>query len=192
MRMRTILTTGGLVLVLGAIPAQAGCYGSGCYQLVQTPPRYSTVAETVQVRPASVSRHVTPAQYGTVAEHVVVRPAKTIARTVPAVHGTVAERVMVSPGGRQWQVTRDAYGREIGCWVNVPAQYAVQHRTVVVQPGRIVHETIPEVTAVRNRTVMTRPAQVHEQVIPAQYATQQRTVMTHPGASQWQPLGRRW
>lgn len=191
MRSKTSVLLGGVALILAAAPAAAGCYGPQCYQRVNTPPQFATVAETVQVRPAAVARHVSPAQYGTVAEHVVVRPAQTVARVVPPVHSTVAEKVMVSPGGKQWQVTRDAYGREIGCWVHVPPQYAVQHRTVVVHPGRVVHETIPGVTAVRHRTVMTKPAQVHEEVIPAQYATQHRTVMTHPGSSHWQPLRQR-
>ncbi|HRK24150.1 MAG TPA: hypothetical protein PLQ11_04275 [Beijerinckiaceae bacterium] len=188
MRHHSIFALGGLVAALMATPASAGCYTAACYQKVVTPPVYGTVAETVQVRPASVARHVSPAQYGTVAEAVVVRPAQTVARHVPPVVRQVPETVQVSSGGRVWQVSRDAYGREVGCWVDVPPKYATRLRTEVVQSGGIVHETIPAVTAVRHRTVMTRPAQVHEHVIPAQYATRHHTVQVAPATASWQRL----
>lgn len=190
MRTQTVFAAGSLLALAMAAPAQAGCYSANCYQRVVTPAQYGTVAETVMVRPASVSRHVTPAEYGTVAEAVVVRPARTVAHRVPAVVQTVAETVQVAPASRRWEVRRDAYGRDIGCWVDVPAQYATRHRNVVVQNASVVHETIPAVTAVRHRTVMTRPALVHEQVIPAQYGTRYHTVQTAPATASWQPV--RW
>jgi len=171
-----------------AMAGGAGCYGSQCYQRVDAPPTYATYSEQVMVSPGRVQRHVSPAEYGSVAETVVVQPERTVARQVPAVTSTVAEKVMVSPGGKRWQVTRDAYGREIGCWVYDPPRYAVQHRTVVVQPASLAYETIPAVTATRHRTVMTRPAQVHESVVPATYATRHRTVMTSTGGSYWSPI----
>jgi hypothetical protein len=170
--------------------AQAG--GSGCqtcYQHVVHPPQYRTVDETVLVRPAQTVAHRTPAEYGIVHENVVIQPARTVAREIPAQHSTVAEQVMVSPARKEWQVTRDAHGREIGCWVKIPAQYAVQHRTVVVRPAQIVHETIPAVHGTRARQVMVRAPQVHHEVIPPQYATRQRTEMVAPASSSWQPVG---
>jgi len=178
----------GLLMIAAAHPAQAGCYSASCYEKVVTPPQYSTVAETVMVRPAKVARHVTPAEYGVVAETVVVRPARTVAHRVPAVVRTVAETVMVAPAGRAWQVSRDAYGREVGCWVNTPAQYATRHRRVVVQPEGVSYETIPAVTSVRHRKVMTRQAAVHEEVIPAQYATRHHTVQVAPATASWRPI----
>lgn len=189
MRLKTTFVLAGLAMTALSAPAFAGgpC-GARCYQKVVTPAQYGTVAETVMVRPAAVARHVTPAQYGTVAERVVVQPERTVHRIIPAVTQSVAEQVLVRPASKQWQVTRDAHGREIGCWVVVPAQYATQYRTVVVQPARTVAEIVPEVTAVRHRTVMTRPAQVHESVIPAQYATHHRTVQVAPASASWQPI----
>lgn len=193
MRTFKLFVLGGLSALALTGSAAAGDYcGANCYRKVVTPPQYATVAETVQVRPASVARHVTPAEYGTVHEHVVVRPARTVAHVSPAEYGTVAETVMVSPGGKRWQVTRDAYGNEVGCWVNTPPQYAVRHRTVQVRAASVHHAVIPAVTAVRARTVMTRPAQVHEEVIPAQYATRHHTVQVSPGYAAWQPIGRSW
>ncbi len=185
------LVLGGFAATLAsgsALAGGGGCYGSSCYQKVVAPPTYSTYAEQVMVSPGGVRRHVAPAEYGAVAETVVVQPERTIARHIPAVTSTVADRVMVSPGGKRWQVTRDAYGREIGCWVYDKPTYAVQHRTVVVRPSSVAYDSIPAVTATRHRTVMTRPAQVYEEAIPASYATRHRTVMTSPGGAYWSPL----
>ena len=190
---RSLLAIPMLIAGLGA--AQAG--GSGCadcYEKVVTPPQYATRAETVMVRPARSYAHVSPAQYGVVHEQVMVRPATTYARAIPAQTAVVAEKVMVSPARREWQVTVDAYGRKIGCWVTVPAQYAVQHRHVVVRPERVVHETVPAEYGVQARKVMVRPPQVHHQVVPAEYATQHRVEMVAPATASWQPLnrGRGW
>jgi hypothetical protein len=168
---------------------QPGC--TTCYQKVVHPAQYRTVPETVQVRPAQTIAHTTPAQYGAVHERVLVRPGHTVAREIPAQLGTVAEQVMVSPARKEWQVTVDAHGNKIGCWVKVPAQYAVQHRTVVVRPAQVVHEHVAPVYETRARHVMVRPAQVHHQVIPAEYATRHRTEMVAPASASWQPLGGR-
>jgi hypothetical protein len=111
-------------------------------------------------------RHVsTPPVYGSVAESVMVRAPHTIAHTVPGHYQTVAEKVMVSPPRKVWQVTRDAHGHKVGCWVVIPGQYAVHHRRVMVHPPRVVHHAMPAV-----------------------YATHQRTVLVRPASSGWQPI----
>ncbi len=113
-------------------------------------------------------RHVSsPPVYGSVAESVMVRAPRTVAHTVPGHYQTVAEKVMVSPPRRVWQVTRDAHGHKVGCWVSIPGQYATYHRQVMVQPPRVVHQTVPAI-----------------------YATHQRTVLVRPASSGWQPIGR--
>jgi hypothetical protein len=179
--------------ILGAsiAAAQAGGGCKTCYEKVVHPPVYRTVPETVLVRPAQTVAHTTPAEYGTVHEKVLVRPAQTVARHIPAVMSTVAETVMVAPARKEWQVKVDAHGRKIGCWVKIPAQYATQHKTVVVRPAGTVHDVIPAQYGMQARTVMVRPAQVHHQVIPAQYATRHRTEMVSPGSASWQPIGHR-
>jgi len=132
-------------LLAGLSAAQAGGQGcANCYEKVVHPPQYQTRAETVLISPQRSFAHTTPAEYA-----------------------TVHEKVLVAPARKEWQVTIDAYGRKIGCWVMVPAQYAVQARHVMV-----------------------RPAQVHHQVIPAQYATQHRVEMVAPATASWQPIER--
>src|SRR5215207_216077 len=112
-------------------------------------------------------RHVvTPPVYGSVAQEVMVRAPRTVAHAIPGEYGSVAETVLVSPPRKVWQVARGPHGEAIGCWVVIPAQFAVRHRTVEVRPPQVVHETIP-----------------------AAYATHHRTVMVEPGSSGWQPIG---
>jgi hypothetical protein len=180
-------------IVLGSSIAAANAGGGckTCYEKVVHPPVYRTVPETVMVRPAQTVAHATPAQYGTVHERVLVRPAQTVARHIPAVMGSVAETVMVAPARKEWQMKRDAHGREIGCWVKIPAQYATQHRAVVIRPAQTVHDVIPAEYGTRARTVVTRPAQVHHQVIPAEFATRHRTELVQPATASWQPIGHR-
>jgi hypothetical protein len=185
------ISLSAVVLAASALAAEAGGGCTTCYQRVQHPAQYRTVAEPVMVRPAQTVAHATPAQYGTVHETVMVRPAQTIARHIPAEMGTVAETVMVSPGRKEWQVTRDAHGREVGCWVKIPAQYATQHRTVVTRPAQVAHEVIPAQYATHARHVVVRPAQVHHQVIPAEYGVRHRTEMVAPATDSWQPVGGR-
>jgi hypothetical protein len=185
----TLLAAAALTGTMGAANAGSGC--ETCYQKVVTPPVYRNVAEQVLVRPAQTIAHTTPAEYGTVHERVLVRPAHTVAREIPGQLGTVAEQVMVSPARKEWQVTRDAHGREIGCWVKIPAQFAVQHKTVVIRPAQVVHESIPAVFETRARQVMVRPAQVHHQVIPAEYAVRHRSEMVAPAQAHWAPTGQR-
>ena len=133
----------GAVITLSSAQA-GGCGGAECYRHVNTPP-----------------------VYGAVSEQVLVRPAETVYRTIPPVYETVSERILVAPGGRVWQTRRDAYGALIGCWVDVPPQYAVRRRRVLVQPAQTVPETIPPRYASVRRRVLVQPAR--SGWVPANY-----------------------
>jgi hypothetical protein len=133
----------GAVITLSSAQA-GGCGGAECYRHVNTPP-----------------------VYGAVSEQVLVRPAETVYRTIPPVYETVSERILVAPGGRVWQTRRDAYGALIGCWVDVPPQYAVRRRRVLVQPAQTVPETIPPQYASVRRRVLVQPAR--SGWVPANY-----------------------
>lgn len=145
MRFGSTLPAAAFGLSALATPALAGGGCLGCYRHV-----------------------VTPAVYGAVAEQVMVRAPRTVAHAIPGQYETVAERVMIAPPRKVWQVSRDAYGRVVGCWVVVPAQYAVRHRTVMVRAPQMVHQTLPAV-----------------------YATRHRDVLVQPASSGWQPIGGR-
>ncbi|MCO4053583.1 MAG: hypothetical protein HEQ16_05915 [Bosea sp.] len=177
-------------LVLGAASAQAGtpCHGAHCYKLVETPPAFRHVAEEVMVRPPQrVARHV-PAQFETVTETVTIRPARTVAHHVPARYAVEAETVMIAPARKVWQVSVNMFGEKVGCWVDVPAQYATRHRHVRVRDARLVHETIPAIHAERSRAVMVRPPTIEYDVVPPVYRTRHRQVMVHPGSKAWAPV----
>jgi hypothetical protein len=175
-----------LALSLGAEAANAG---QACYRKVASPPLYETVTEPVLIEPARVVAHAVPAQYEQVTRQVVVRPARVVAHHTPAVTQTVAEQVLVQPGGRVWTVRRDAYGQDIGCWVNTAPVYATQYHTVVVQAASTQYETIPAEFQDVTRTVMVSRASVRHEVIPAVYGSQSRQVMVQPGSLGWQPIG---
>ncbi len=178
---------GALLSMLSAAEAGAPC--RNCFEKVDHPPVYRNVEEKVQVRPAQTFSRVIPAQYGVVYETIEVRPSYTVTREIPAQLGTVSEQVMVAPPRKEWQVTVDAHGREIGCWVQVPAIYAVRHRTAVVVPTRFLPVTVPAVYETRARKVLISPEKVQNEVIPAQYEKQVRREMAQPASSSWQPLG---
>jgi hypothetical protein len=191
--MRIVYLTSVAIAALTVLStsASAACNsnGSGCYQQVVNPAVYATHEHNVLVAPARKIAHRTPAQYQTVQETVVVRKERTVARHVPATYSTVAETVMVSPAGRHWQVSKDAHGRTVGCWVNTPAQYSTRHRQVQVNAATTIHETVPAVHTTRQRTQLVRPAGVSYETLSAQYRTVARQVMVKPASSSWAPIG---
>ena len=178
-------------LLATSLSAAAGCQGSACYQQVVNPPVYATERHDFLVSPERRIAHRTPAEYQRVHEEVLVQPERQIPHHIPAEYSTVAETVLVAPASRQWQVSHDAYGRTVGCWVDVPAQYSTRHRQVVVRPASVEYETIPAVTRTRPRIVQTRPASVEVEVVPAQYETVARQVQVAPATASWQPIGGR-
>jgi hypothetical protein len=191
--MRSVYLTGVALatLTLFSHSASAACNsnGSGCYQQVVNPAVFATHETNVLVSPARKIAHRTPAQYQTVQETVVVRLERQVARHVPATYSTVAETVMVSPAGRHWQVSKDAHGRTVGCWVNTPAQYTTRHRQVQVKAATTVYETVPAVHTTRSRTQLVSPSSVSYETVPAQYRTVSRQVMVKPASSAWAPIG---
>lgn len=179
---------GVLLLASGAAQAGGGCYGD-CYEKVTHPPAYETVEDLYVARgPKVVARHI-PAQVERVSEPVVIRPARTVAKVVPAVYGVEEESYVVSHGRREWQVTVDAHGRKIGCWVDVPPVYGTRHRKVMVRPEQVTYVTIPEKVGVFTRDVVTAPARVVKEYQPPIYETRTRTVQVAPARSEWVPIG---
>ncbi len=201
--------------LLGSPAAQAGgCIGASCYQLVTPPPVYKSVvkvhrAHPVKVRTARVHVHkthhvvkrrplkagygigqrrheVVPAQYEYVTEQVMVEPERRIAQTRPAVIGTVTDYVMIAPATRRWEVTRGANGETIGCWVDVPAQYGYQSRTVEMVAASVDYIMIPAVYEERQRKVMVRPTYVQREERPFGYG--HRQVQASPGSQYWAPI----
>ena len=188
--MRTIIFAGVSAVALsfmGSTGALA-CTGSQCFEQVVTPPLYATQNHTVMVAPSRVISHVRPAEYGTVEQPVVVRPEQRVGHWVAGEVQRVPETVMIAPASRRWQVTTDAFGRTVGCWVEVPAQYVTHYRKVVTRLPHVVEERIPAVIGVQQRTVMVRPPVVHQKVIPAEYGTVSRTVQVAPGHVGWRPM----
>lgn len=178
-------------LLLGSTAAQAGggCQGAACYNLIQTPPVYDTIAVTTLVRSAQTRRRVVPARYSTITEKVMIQPARQIAHQVEGQYYSISEKVPISPGGARWEVTTDAYGRTTGCWVYDEPQFGFRQRLVESSPARVEYETIPAVYTQRQRRVMVAPTRVVHETIPAGYKTRHRKVLVSPGSQHWQRAG---
>jgi hypothetical protein len=191
--MRTPFLAMLAISALGLVPATAHAgekcqRGAACYRLVETPPVYKTIDETVQVAPARhVRRHV-PAVLQDVNETVVVRKERTVARHIAAEYGTTHEKVMTHPGGKRWVMKRNAHGELVGCWVKTHPTYATVARRVVVRPASVVHETLPAIVQHRTRTVVVEPARTEYDTVPAQYETRQRHVKVANGGQHWQRI----
>ena len=130
---RTLLAAAALGL--SALPAAAGGFGcqtGQCYRETYVPPSYENVTE-----------------------RVMVRAPRTYATTTPAEYRTVQETVQVSGGGRQWSVTRDAWGRQVGCWISTPPRYATVSRTVMVRAPEVVPYAVPAQYGYRSYQVQT-------------------------------------
>jgi hypothetical protein len=190
--MPKVLPIAALALLTTIAAAKAGgrCAGD-CYERVHRPPTYGTIAETVEVSPArTYARHVPPV-YDRVHERIVIRPEHTIARVIPAQYSVIAETIEVVPERKVWKIIRDGWGREIGCWVTEPAQFATRHRHVQVSPERVVHETVPALYGTRERTVLVKQGYVTHEHFPAQHGVRHRVVRTSPGHDRWEPI-RKW
>ena len=132
MPLRTLVAA----LVIGLAAPASGALASpsecvACYRQVVRPP---------------VSRAVS--------ERVMLHPRHSVARTILPRYDTIAEKVLVASARNVWQVTRGPRGEAIGCWVTIPAQYAIRHRSVMVRPAQVVAEAIPAATITRNRSVV--------------------------------------
>lgn len=180
-----------ITALAGATAAQAGgcAPGSSCYRKVTTPAVYGTYQQSVLVRPAQTSFAKIPAQYATTTEQVMVRPAQQIPIHHPAVTQTVSERVLVQAATKVWSVTRDAHGNEVGCWVEKPAVYATQQRTVIVQPATTSYQTTPAEYRTFQRQVVVSPERLVAQTTPAVYTTQTYQAQVAPATTSWQPIG---
>jgi hypothetical protein len=188
-RLCLTLTLTAVIVAVGIVAAEAGgapC--TTCYRRVVTPPVYGTVAETVVVSPARTVAETIPAEYRTVQEQVVITPARTVEHVVPATFRAVAEEVLVAPARKEWRVVRDAYGRDVGCWVAVAPVHRTHYRHVVDTPARLVQQTIPAVYGTRPRTELVRPAEVVHRTIPAVTEVRHRQVLVKPGSDGWQPV----
>ena len=173
----------------GVASAAEGCApGAECYRKVVQGPVYGVAAVPVLVRPGRTVAHTVPARFATMPHEVTRRPAHTVARVTPAEYSTVAETVLIAPAHRKWSVTVDAHGREVGCWVTVPARTAIRHRTVMTRAPETYRGAVPAVTAVRHRAVMVAPPSVVHETLPPVVVTHHRRVLVQPATATWQPL----
>lgn len=131
----------GLSLLASSAAFAGGVGCTNCYRAVIKPP-------VLGVAPAPI----------------LVQPETWVTRLVKARYTTV-KAPLITPAHRAWRVTRDAHGRLVGCWVDVPAKTTYVRTQMVVAPSGIV-----------------------ESHTPAVFGTVQKTITLEPGAVGWAPI----
>lgn len=209
---RQLLALFGIV-ALGATGSHAlagggGCSGRAleCYQKVQTPDVYATVARQVVVRPGySKAVHTPavmgtravrveaapggwlavhePAVYGMAMRSVMVSPARTEFTTTAPVYKTVIEHVTVSPATVRWEHKRDHFGHEKMCKVLVPAVTRAVERQVLVSPGHRVAHHVPAAYGQVAERVMIQPARVHNVYEPPVHQWVEQSYVARPAST---------
>ncbi|MBS9783306.1 MAG: peptidoglycan-binding protein [Pasteurella sp.] len=158
------------------------------------PATYKTVTKKLLVKEASSKLQVIPATYKTVQGKILVSPEKEVLVKVPAKYKTVEEKVLVRPAYTTWKrgvnpitglgtpytkVTKggkvvsrhDQTTGEIMCLVEVPAEYKVVTKKVLVSPETVTKKVLPAKYKTVSRRVVATPATTKEIVIPAKYKT---------------------
>jgi hypothetical protein len=154
------------------------------------PAVYDFVDKRVLVREGHIDRTLVPPTYRTVTETEVIRPETTRTEVIPARYDTVTERVMVQGAHTEW---RRGYGpvsdpdmprvhvdRDILCLIDVPAEYRLETRRVLISPERTTRTTIPEEVRVRTREVIDQPEHEITREVPPIYSTVKERVVVQP------------
>ena len=180
-----------------------------CFTRVYVPADYKTVSERVLKRGASETMEVIPAKYEFVEERVLVQEATERLEVIPAEYGIKEERVLVKeasarleqiPAKYDWEedrmLVKEAHttwkkGRgpvekvdnstgEIMCLVELPAQYKVVRKKVMVSPPSTRTIEIPAEYRAVQKQVVVRPAHARTIEIPAAYKTVRVRKMVTP------------
>ena len=138
--------------------------GTTVYRTI--PAVYETVSETIEVEPAREQKVVIPARYETYSEQVLIRDAYTTWKPGAGLYGRGAAGTGTAPTGTQAVATG-----ELLCMVQVPAQYDTITRTRLVSAEATDVSIIPAVTKTVTKQVVVEPPRVVEETIPAQYDT---------------------
>lgn len=138
--------------------------GTTVYKTI--PAVYETVTETIEVEPARENKIVIPAKYETYTEQVLIRDAYTTWKPGAGLYGRGAAGTGVIPTGSDAVATG-----ELLCMVEVPAQYDTVTRTRLVSPETTDVSIIPAVTKAVTKQIVVEPPRVVEETIPAQYET---------------------
>ena len=135
-----------------------------CFARIVTPDSYETVTERAIDRKASFEIRDVPAQYESVEEQVLVREGTVVYKSIPAVYKTVAQEIEIDPGLSKTVM-----------------------KQVLVEPARIVEETIePEYKTIEVQRLV-QPARQERIEIPATYKQVERRVAIG-GSEEWVPI----
>ena len=138
-----------------------------------------------------------PALYTTVYDTVIIRPESTRTETIPAQYETIRQQKMISPTTTKWVKGKADAGClsanpndcQVMCLVEVPAQYATYTKKVLKQQAYTRTVTVPMEFKIVAKQVRIQNERYTEQVVPATYKTVQERVLVKKGGYQgWREI----
>ncbi len=163
-----------------------------CYARCQTEDQYTYKAKQVVASPRMVKKIKLPALYTTVYDTVVIRPQSKKFENVAAQYETVREQKMTAPSTTKWVkgkadagcLSADPNDCQVMCLVEVPAQYTTITKRVLKHKAYKRETNIPMEYKIVAKQIKTQNERYAEQVIPATYKTIQERVLVSKGGYQ--------
>lgn len=163
-----------------------------CYARCQTEDQYAFNTRQIVATPKTVKRILLPALYTTVYDTVVIRPQSVRYENVPAQYESVREQKMSAPATTKWVKGQADAGClsanpddcQVMCLVEVPAQYTTVTKSVLKSESYQREIVIPMEYKIVAKQVKTQNERYTEQVIPESYKTVSERVLVSKGGYQ--------
>lgn len=162
-----------------------------CFHEHTVPASYELKTQKVLVSEARTDTVEVPATYKTTVKTVAITAASEKTVEVPAVYKTVKEKVLVKPAHRAWKRGSgpiqkiDKVTGEIMCLVDVPAEYKIVTKRLIVSAATTKLITIPAKTKTITDKVLLAAATTKTVTIPAKYNAVKSRVQTAGGGVIW-------
>lgn len=163
--------------------------GEETRRVVDVPPVYETVTETILVRPGSEQRVVEPAEVRIVREAVAVEPDRMVWKLVHPPHQPAPIWCLVAEPGRSAVVEREVVIRpETVRVVATPPEYKTVSRQVLKAPGYKREEVVPPQTKEVVIDRLISPGRVEEIKTPPVYKDVTKTRTVPSTTRVWTPV----
>jgi hypothetical protein len=168
-----------------------------CYARCQTEDQYGFNTRQVINSPKMTKRIKLPALYTTVYDTVEIRPQSTRSESIPAQYETIRQQRMVSPTTTKWIkgkadagcLSADPSDCQVMCLVEVPAVYTAVTKRVLKQNAYSRSIYVPMEYKIVAKQVKTQNEKYTEQVVPATYkSVQERYLITKGGYQGWREI----
>lgn len=151
------------------------------------PAEFETIEETIMISPEKTQIQEVPAEYAFIEEKVLIKEATTNFIEIPAEYQTIEQEIQVKQPSANWEkkmATDCQFSNTddcmVWCLVNVPAEFVTISKQVLLEPSKIIEETVPAIYEVIQKKVMVQPTATKEVIIPAQYQKITKQILVKP------------